>query len=124
MCEELRNHRDLDVWKKSMDLATKIYKITGNFPREESYGLTSQIRKSAVSISANIAKGTARNSKKEFMQFLYISLGSLSELETELLIAKNIGYLSDNEIFEEIKTVRKLLSGLINSVRRKNEPPK
>ncbi|WP_246798724.1 four helix bundle protein [Deferribacter autotrophicus] len=102
-----------------MDLATEIYKITKSFPKEEMYGLTSQIRRAVVSISANIAEGAARNSKKEFIQFLYISLGSLAELETELLIAKNIGYLKNDSIFEEIKIIRKMLSGLINSVRRK-----
>jgi len=111
----------LDVWKKSMDLATKIYKITKLFPKEEMYGLTSQIRRSGVSISANIAEGAARNSRKEFIQFLYISLGSLAELETELLIAKSIGYLKNDNIFEEIKIIRKMLSGLINSVRQNND---
>lgn len=121
MSDEVKSHRDLEVWKKSMELATNIYNITKNFPKEELYGLTSQIRRSVVSVSANIAEGAARNSRKEFMQFLYISLGSLSELETELLIAKNIGYLKNDAIFDEIKIIRKMLSGLINSVRRKND---
>lgn len=120
MSGKIKNHRDLDVWKKGIELATEIYKITKSFPKEEIYGLTSQIRRASVSISANIAEGAARNSKKEFIQYLYISLGSLAELETELLIAKNIGYLTNDIIFEEIKTIRKMLFGLINSVRQKN----
>ena len=86
----LRNHKDLKVWEKSIDLAEEIYKITKNFPKEELYGITSQIRRAAVSISANIAEGAARNSNKEFIQFLYIALGSLSELETELIISKRV----------------------------------
>ncbi|MGA1847606.1 four helix bundle protein [Deferribacter abyssi] len=124
MSDGVKSHKDLDVWKKSMDLATEIYKITKSFPKEEMYGLTSQIRRAVVSISANIAEGAARNSKKEFIQFLYISLGSLAELETELLIAKNIGYLKNDSIFEEIKIIRKMLLGLINSVRLKYDSKK
>ena len=121
---ELKGHKDLDVWKKSINLATEIYKVTESFPKEEIYGLISQIRRSVVSISANIAEGAARNSKKEFIQFLYISLGSVAELETELLIAKNIGYLKNDNIFERIKVIRKMLSGLINSVKREDEVKK
>ena len=82
MSNKIRNHKDLEVWKKSMDLVSNIYKITESFPNKELYGLTNQIRRAAVSIPSNIAEGAARNSKKEFIQFLYIALGSLSELET------------------------------------------
>ncbi len=109
----LRNHKDLKVWENSIDLAEEIYKITKNFPKEESYGITSQIRRAAVSISANIAEGAARNSNKEFMQFLYIVLGSLGELETELIISKRVGYLKEKVIFDKIIEIRKLLLGLI-----------
>lgn len=77
-----------------------------------------QIRRFAISISTNIAEGAARNSKKEFIQFLYISLGSLSELETELIIAKNIGYVVTDEFFKEIDSIRKMLLGLINALNR------
>jgi four helix bundle protein len=110
----VRIHKDLDVWKKSIELTTLIYEITKNFPREELYGLVAQIRRSAVSVAANIAEGAARNGKKEFIQFLYISLGSLSELETELIIAKNVGYIVNVEVFEKIDSIRKMLLGLIN----------
>ena len=110
----MRNHKDLKVWKKSVDLVEEIYKITKEFPKEELYGLISQIRRAAVSISANIAEGAARNSNKEFIQFLYVALGSLSELETELIISERIGYLKDGEIiFKKIIEIRKLLLGLI-----------
>ena len=84
--KEYRTHKDLDVWNKSIELAEKIYKVTSSFPKEEQYGIVSQIRRSVVSISSNIAEGAARNSKKEFIQFLYIALGSLSELETQLIL--------------------------------------
>ena len=107
------NHKDLKVWEKSVNLAEKIYKITKKFPKEELYGIVSQIRRASVSVSANIAEGAARNSNKEFIQFLYIALGSLSELETELIISKRIGYLKDEIIFDEIVEIRKLLLGLI-----------
>jgi four helix bundle protein len=111
---KIRSHKDLDVWKRAIGLTTEIYEITKEFHKEEVYGLVAQIRRSAVSIAANIAEGAARNSKKEFIQFLYISLGSLSELETELIIAKNVGYTVNDEIFEELDTIRKMLLGLIN----------
>jgi four helix bundle protein len=76
------DHKDLDVWKRSMDLVVKVYQITKLFPDTEKYGLTSQMRRAAVSIPSNIAEGAARKGDKEFIQFLYISIGSLSELET------------------------------------------
>jgi len=75
MSEEIRNHKDLNVWKKSIDLVDIIYKMTKSFPKEELYCLTSQIRRSAISVPSNIAEGAARSSKKEFIQFLYIALG-------------------------------------------------
>lgn len=75
MNREIKNHKDLEVWKKSMDLVSNIYKITESFPNKEIYGLTNQIRRSAVSVPSNIAEGAARSSKKEFIQFLYIALG-------------------------------------------------
>jgi four helix bundle protein len=76
------DHKDLDVWKRSMDLVVKVYQITKLFPDTEKYGLSSQMRRAAVSIPSNIAEGAARKGDKEFIQFLYISIGSLSELET------------------------------------------
>ena len=121
MSDKLRNHKDLDVWKKSMELTTRIYELTKLFPKDELYGITSQIRRASVSVPANISEGAARNRLKEFIQFLHISLGSLSELETEILIAKNIGYMDnyDENIFNDITDIRKMLLGLISSIKRK-----
>lgn len=115
----IKNHKDLNVWKMSMNLVTSIYKSTRTFPHEELYGLTSQMRRAAISIPSNIAEGAARNSKKEFTQFLYISLGSLSELETQLLIANNLSYLDNiDNIIQEMSVLRKLLNGLIFSLKK------
>jgi four helix bundle protein len=86
----MKNHKDLDVWVKSMDLVTDIYRATKTFPKDEMYGLTNQIRRAVISIPCNIAEGASRNSKKEFIQFLYVSLGSASELETQLLISERL----------------------------------
>jgi len=114
MSKEIKNHKDLEVWKKSMDLVSNIYKITESFPNKELYGLTNQIRRAAVSIPSNIAEGAARNSKKEFIQFLYISLGSLSELETQIIIASRLEYLNNlDTLSEDLKFVQKLINGLI-----------
>ena len=110
-----KTHKDLDVWKKSVNLVENIYKLTEHFPQKEVYGLTNQIRRAVVSVPSNIAEGAARNSKKEFSQFLYISLGSLSEVETQLIIAKRLKYMNkyDDTLIVEI---RKMLIGLIKSL--------
>ena len=92
----IKTHKDLDVWKEAIALAKEVYKLTETFPKEEIYGLTSQIRRAAVSIPSNIGEGAARNSRKEFIQALHVSLGSLAELETQLLLAKEIGFLQKN----------------------------
>ena len=112
--KEIKNHKDLEVWKKSMDLVSNIYKITESFPNKELYGLTNQIRRAAVSVPSNIAEGAARSSKKEFIQFLYIALGSLSELETQIIIANRLEYLNNLDTsLENLKFVQKLINGLI-----------
>lgn len=106
------NFRSLIVWKRSVELATEIYKMTTDFPNNELYGLTSQIRRSAVSISSNIAEGAGRRSKKEFANFLGISYGSACELETQLLIAKNLEYLKEDDfetLFKELNEIQKML---------------
>ncbi len=91
----MRPHERLDVWNKAIDFVTTVCRATESFPREEKFGLTSQIRRAAVSIPANIAEGAARDSKKEFAHFLSNAQGSAGELETELLIAQKLGYLAD-----------------------------
>jgi four helix bundle protein len=116
---KLTGHKDLDVWKKSMALVLDVYKSTQNFPTHELYGLTSQMRRSAVSIPSNIAEGAARNSEKEFIRFLYISLGSLAELETQLIIAHELKYLQDG--FEhKIIAIKKMLNGLIAALYKRS----
>jgi four helix bundle protein len=85
------SYRDLIAWQKAMDLVTAIYRVTGSFPREELYGLTSQLRRAAVSVPSNIAEGQARFSRKEFHHFLSQARGSLVEIETQLMIAENLG---------------------------------
>ncbi len=114
MSEEIRSHKDLEVWKKSMDLVGNNYRTTEFFPNKEVYGLTNQIRRAAVSIPSNIAEDAARNSKKEFIQFLFIALGSLSELETQIIIASRLEYLNNLDILlGDLKFLRKLINGLI-----------
>ena len=115
------NHKDLEVWKKSIGFVTEIYRATNSFPKEEIYGLTSQIRRAAVSIPSNIAEGSARRSDKEFIQFLYIALGSLVETETQLIISKEIGYLNDiSYLSQEVENIRKMLVGLIKHLKGKS----
>lgn len=118
----MRPHEKLDVWTKAVEMVIVVYSITRSFPADERYGLTSQIRRAAVSIPANIAEGAARQSDKEFYQFLSIAQGSSSELETELRIAKNLGYLSleDYErMYSEINTIARMIVGLSKSVRNR-----
>jgi four helix bundle protein len=88
----VKTHKDLDVWKEAMSLARAVYALTQSFPKEEVYGLTDQIRRSAVSVPSNIAEGAARGSDKDFIKFLSIALGSLAELETQLMLAESFGY--------------------------------
>jgi len=115
----MNNHKDLIVWQKSMEFVTNIYNITKAFPKDEIYGLTNQIRRASVSVPSNIAEGAARKGKTEFKQFLYIALGSLAEVETQLIISKEITYITIEtleELNEKLTTIRKLLLGLIKSL--------
>lgn len=116
---EIRSYKDLEVWKKSMDFAEKIYKITSKFPKDENYGLISQVRRAAVSIPSNIAEGSSRNSTKEFIQFLHVANGSLSEIETQLELAFRLKYIEDQSFQPEINHIRSMLFGLIKSLRKK-----
>ena len=105
----VRTHKDLEIWQRSINLVEKIYTITQSFPQVEIYGLISQIRRAAVSIPSNIAEGAARQTNKEFIQFLYIALGSLSETETLLMIAERLGYIKDETIMNDIEIIRRQL---------------
>ena len=114
-------HQRLEAWQQSMKLVTHIYKATATFPREELYGLTSQMRRAAVSIPSNIAEGAARETTPEFLRFLYIARGSLAELETQTLIARDLSYLpDDDQLLEGMGHVSILLNGLIRNLRARN----
>lgn len=116
-----RKHHELRAWQDAISLVKDIYQITASFPKEEIYALTSQMRRAAVSIPSNIAEGAARTGDKEFLQFLSISRGSLSELETQLIIAKELGYmLSLDDIILKIDGLFGLLGGLMKSLRARN----
>ncbi len=93
MTNKIETHKDLIIWKKAIEFVTEIYKATESFPRSKEFGLKSQIRRATVSIPTNIAEGAARHSTKEFIQFLYIALGSISELETLFVISQNLNLL-------------------------------
>ena len=113
-------HKQLDVWNESIKLVTEVYKITKSYPKEEIYGLTSQIRRAAISVPSNVAEGAARNSDKEFIRFLYTALGSLSEVETQIIISVELRYLSNpEELFKKITSVKKMLLGLIKYLKGK-----
>ena len=116
--EKISSFKDLIAWKEGHKLAVTIYEITKAFPKEEIFGLTNQIRRAAVSVTSNIAEGFSRNSSKEKIQFYSIALGSLSEVQSQILIAKDIGYLA-GERYDSISqltiTVSKLLNGLARS---------
>lgn len=115
------DHKELDVWKKSIDLVETIYKISAEFPASEIYGLTNQIRRASVSISSNIAEGAGRNSDKELLYFLNVALGSLAEVETQVEITLRLNFISTaNTIFEQITEVRKLIIGFRNYIKKKS----
>jgi len=122
MKEQPKTHKDLDAWKKAIELVEGIYNITKLFPQEELYGLTSQLRRAAVSIPSNIAEGAARGSEKDFVHFLHVALGSVCEVETQLIIAQRLDYLGNvGEIEEQIEAVRRLILGLIRYLRQRDE---
>jgi len=119
--KKIGTHKDLNVWKHSMDFVVGIYKTTNGFPVDEKYGLTTQIRRAATSIPSNIAEGPARKNTRELIQFLYISLGSVSELETQLEISKRLGYLADNQLEIDLTAIGKMLISLIRSLKKRSE---
>jgi four helix bundle protein len=118
-------HKKLNAWSDAVDLAQQIYRVTERFPSNEQFGLTSQIRRAAVSIPSNIAEGAARQTKKEFLNFLHIAKGSLSELDTQLEIARRLEYLDQarwETLDERIERIDCMLSGLVRSLRNRNNP--
>ena len=116
----MKDHKDLDVWKESMLLAENIYALTKHFPSDEKYGLSSQIKRAVVSIPSNIAEGAGRKGDKEFIQFLYIAMGSLSELETQLILSNRLQFVDSVVIYlNQIEKIKKMLFGLIRYVNNK-----
>ena len=112
-------YRDLKVWQESMSLAEEVYRFSSKFPKHETYGLASQLQRSAVSLPSNIAEGHGRNTANEFNHFLGIALGSLAELETQLILAQHLKYLTEEEVGSSLKKadeIGKMLKGLQKSL--------
>jgi four helix bundle protein len=118
----MRTHENLRAWQYSMDLVEVIYKETGTYPSEERFGLINQLRRAAVSVPSNIAEGGARGSDAEFIRFLYIARGSLSEVQTQLKIASRLGFAPLNKTtFELIESIFAQIGGLINNLKARKE---
>ena len=118
----VKSYRELTTWQKAMDLVVQVYKMSRSFPREEAFGLTSQLRRAAVSIPSNIAEGQGRGSPKDFKRFLAIAYGSLQETETQIMLAHRIGYLQDAhqaQLLTQCAEVGKLINGLSQSVSKR-----
>ena len=109
----MQTHKDLDVWKEGIDLVVKIYKATRDFPKEETYGITSQLRRASVSIPSNIAEGYAKKHIGELIQYLYTSLASLSEIETQLIISERLEFLDATDLLDVVEKLRRMLLNLI-----------
>jgi len=122
--EESRAHKNLDVWKRSIELSKMIYQITSSFPSTEQFGLISQMRRAVVSIPSNLAEGAARSGRKEFLQFINIAQGSLSELDAQVELSKELGFLDQkdyNDILAELKMISKQLFGLAKAIKGKKK---
>ena len=122
----LKNYKDLKVWQKSYQVCLEIYKITKDFPKQETYGLTSQIRRAAVSVPSNIAEGYGRKTTPDYLRSLYIAYGSNCELETQVLLSGDLEYMNPKkcmEIKEAIGEVERMLKALIKSLEKKHSNP-
>ncbi|MBZ0283196.1 MAG: four helix bundle protein [Anaerolineae bacterium] len=119
----MSDYKKLVVWEKAHQLTLGVYQASRNFPKDELYGLTSQMRRSATSISTNIAEGSGRNGKGEFIHFLHIALGSASELEYQLLLTRDLGFLdvpTYGELDVQVVQIKRMLSGLIQKLKTNN----
>ncbi len=115
----IKRYRDLDIWKKAIELVKDIYRSTEEFPKQENYGLVSQMRRSAISIPSNVAEGFRRYHNKEYRQFLYVSLGSCAELETQITIAKELKYMrqdTETKLLEKLDHICRMTSNLIKKL--------
>ncbi len=118
----VKDYRDLIVWQKAMDLVEAVYRTTGTFPREEIYGLTSQIRRAAISIPSNIAEGNGRNTTRDYVHFLGMAYGSVKEVETQVLIAERLRYINSSHsdaLVQATTEIARLISDLVNSLNRR-----
>ncbi len=121
---KIKTYKDLNIWKRSIELVKDVYEITRLFPKEELYGLTSQIRRSSIAIPSNIAEGFTRFYNKEYRQFLYIALGSCAELETQITISNSLNYIDDGsakKLSDEIEIICKMITNLIKKINNKIE---
>ena len=119
----MHNYKELKVWQKARELVKFIYKLTKNYPKEEIYSLTSQVRRSAISIPSNIAEGAGHTSNKEFSRFLEIAYASTCELDTQIILSYDVDFINQNELNDSssyIEELQKMLSGLIKSLDKKN----
>ena len=117
MNSKINSHKDLEIWKKSIDLVVNTYKLTSNFPDNEKFGLVNQMRRASVSIASNIAEGSGRKSTREYINFLYISIGSLAELDTQYIIAQKLNYLQEiDPILKEIKSIMLMTNSIIKKL--------
>jgi four helix bundle protein len=126
LSEKLKNYKDLKVWQRAYQLCLEIYKITKGFPDEEKYGLTSQLRRAAVSVPSNIAEGYGRKTTPEYIQFLYIAYGSICEIGTQILLAGDLGYIESVKLemlHEGVGEVERMLKALIKSLEYKHSTP-
>ncbi|MEX1255513.1 MAG: four helix bundle protein [Dehalococcoidia bacterium] len=124
---KLQSYRDLEVWKRSIDLVEQIYRVSKSFPQSERFGLTSQIRRAAVSVPANIAEGAARTGTGEYLQFLSVASGSLAEVETLLTLAHRLELLAEQELSklqERSAEIGRMLSGLKRSLQSRRSLPR
>jgi four helix bundle protein len=122
----LKSYKDLKVWQKSYGLCLEIYRLTGKFPQDERYGLTSQVRRAAVSVPSNIAEGYGRKTTADYIRLLYIAYGSLCELETQILLSGDLGYVADTDLKHltaDISEVERMLKALTKSLAEKNLDP-
>jgi four helix bundle protein len=115
----MTDYKELNVWQKSIDVVSEIYRVTATFPDSEKFGITNQMRRASVSIPSNIAEGSARHHAKDFTHFLRIADGSAAELETQLLISERLGFLTGaEELSHELVVIRRMLAALIKSLRK------
>ena len=116
---EIRSHRDLIVWQRAMSMVTDVYRVTNVFPATEKFGLTSQLRRAAISVPSNIAEGYGRGTSQDYLRFLRIARGSLFEVDTQLLIATNLGFLNHDQyqqVENQLAETGRVLAGLIKSI--------